>query len=61
MKNKLYQGMKSFFKNDAKEPDVKLKMEKTKKLPKNFANQVLDYELQIDSGTCNLETVDKLM
>lgn len=34
---------------------------KSKKLPKNFANLVLDYELQIDSGQFDIETVDKLM
>ena len=33
----------------------------TKRLPKNFANQVLDYELKIDSGQTDIETVDKLM
>lgn len=32
-----------------------------KKLPKNFANKVLDYELKIDSGRFDIETIDKLM
>jgi hypothetical protein len=61
MKNKMFSGMKSFFKSEAKEPEVKLKMEKAKKLPSGFANSVLDYELLVDSGTCDLETVDALM
>lgn len=34
---------------------------RSKKLPKNFANMVLDYELRIDSGLVDIETVDKLM
>ena len=34
---------------------------KSKKLPKNFANQVLDYELKIDSGQFDIATIDKLM
>jgi len=33
----------------------------TKKLPKNFANQVLDFELLIDSGNFDIVTIDKLM
>jgi hypothetical protein len=32
-----------------------------KKLPKNFANKVLDYELQIDSGNFDISVIDKLM
>ena len=32
-----------------------------KKLPKNFAHKILDYELKIDSGRFDLETIDKLM
>ena len=32
-----------------------------KKLPKNFANKVLDYELKLDSGRFDIETIDKLM
>jgi hypothetical protein len=34
---------------------------KSKKLPKNFANMVLDYELKIDSGQFDIGTIDKLM
>ena len=33
----------------------------SKKLPKNFANKVLDYELKIDSGQFDIQTIDKLM
>ena len=32
-----------------------------KKLPRNFANKVLDYELKIDSGRFDINTIDKLM
>lgn len=32
-----------------------------RKLPKNFANKVLDFELKIDAGKFDLETIDKLM
>ena len=54
--------MKSLFKYSKKEQrDLKVMSTKSKKLPKNFANQVLDYELQIDSGQVDIETVDKLM
>ena len=35
--------------------------QKEKKLPKNFANKVLDFELKLDSGRFDLETIDKLM
>ena len=45
MKNRMLAGMKSFFKNEVKDNEAKFKVEKTKKLPKNFANQVLDHEL----------------
>ena len=45
MKNRMLAGMKSFFKNEVKENEPKFKAEKSKKLPKDFANQVLDYEL----------------
>ena len=38
-----------------------LHVTKHKKLPKNFANQVLDLELKIDSGRFDLECIDKLM
>jgi hypothetical protein len=55
-------GVKSFFKYSKKEQrDLKVMSTKSKKLPKNFANLVLDYELQIDSGQFDIETVDKLM
>jgi hypothetical protein len=39
----------------------KIASTKSKKLPKNFANQILDFELKIDSGSVDLETIDKLM
>jgi methionyl-tRNA synthetase len=43
--------VKSFFKLSKKEEKIaKLLSTKSKKLPKNFANQVLDFELKIDSG-----------
>lgn len=58
MKNKLISGMKSFFKNEGKDqeskPSLKVQSKQSKKLPVDFANQVLEYELQVDSGTCNL-------
>ena len=38
-----------------------LQATKHKKLPKNFANQVLDLELKIDSGRFDLQCIDKLM
>jgi len=54
--------VKSLFKYSKKEQrDLKVMSTKSKKLPKNFANLVLDYELQIDSGQFDIETVDKLM
>ena len=34
---------------------------KSKKLPKNFANLVLDEELKIDSGNFDITNVNKLM
>ena len=34
---------------------------KSKKLPKNFANLVLDEELKIDSGNFDISNVNKLM
>jgi hypothetical protein len=34
---------------------------KAKKLPKNFANLVLDEELKIDSGNFDISNVNKLM
>jgi len=38
-----------------------LQVLKHKKLPKNFANQVLDLELKIDSGRFDLDCINKLM
>ena len=47
----LFSGVKSFFKLSKKEErERKIMSTKSKKLPKNFANMVLDYELKIDSG-----------
>lgn len=42
-------------------PDGKLKVSKTRKLPKNFAQKVLDLELKLDSGRFDLVSIDKLM
>ena len=58
----LFSGMKSFFKISKKEEKERKHFStSSKKLPKNFANQVLDYELKIDSGQLDIENVDKLM
>lgn len=58
----LFSGMTNFFKKSKKEQkDLKEFSTSGKRLPKNFANLVLDYELKIDSGGIDLETVDKLM
>lgn len=51
VKQGLFSGVKSFFKLSKKEErERKILSTKSKKLPKNFANMVLDYELKIDSG-----------
>jgi hypothetical protein len=51
VKQGLFSGVKSFFKMSKKEEKfAKILSTKSKKLPRNFANQVLDYELKIDSG-----------
>ena len=58
----VFSGVKSFFKLSKKEErERKIMSTKSKKLPKNFANQVLDYELKIDSGQFDIATIDKLM
>lgn len=50
-KNGMFSGVKSFFRISKKEEQMRKKdSTETKKLPKNFANKVLDYELKIDSG-----------
>lgn len=63
VKKTLLKGVKSFFKYSKKDPrEMKvLKPKQTKKLPKNFANLILDYELKIDSGQFDMKTVDKLL
>ena len=63
MKNKLLSGMKSFFKTDDKKEQQtsQPKLDKVAKLPTDFANRVLDYELLVDSGCCDIETVEELM
>ena len=62
IKQGLFSGVKSFFKLSKKEErERKILSTKSKKLPKNFANMVLDYELKIDSGQFDIGTIDKLM
>ena len=39
----------------------RLHSSKTKKLPKDFANMVLDKEMKIDSGMFDIDTVNSLM
>lgn len=34
---------------------------KSKKLPKNYASLVLDLELKIDGGNCDIDTVNELI
>ena len=57
--------MKSFF--NKQKGDEKVKHEPSreeppsKKLPKNFANEVLDLELKVDTGNATIEMVDRLM
>lgn len=59
---KMFSGVKSFFKLSKNEERVAKQISIDKiKLPRNFANKVLDYELQIDSGQITLDTIDKLM
>jgi hypothetical protein len=54
--------MKSLFKISKKEENERKKIStSSKKLPKNFASRILDYELLIDSGNFDIETIDKLM
>ena len=61
-KGGLFSGMKSFFKLSKNEQrQRKAASTKAKKLPKDFANQVLEYELKIDSGRFDVATIDKLM
>jgi hypothetical protein len=53
VRRSLLGGVKSFFKGNPskrEQKELKAMSTKSKKLPKNFANLVLDYELQIDSG-----------
>ena len=58
----MFAGVKSFFKLSKKEEQqAKILSTKSKKLPRNFANMVLDYELKIDSGQFDIATIDKLM
>jgi hypothetical protein len=53
---------KDFFKLSKKEENERKQISTSaKKLPKNFANQVLDLELLIDSGNFDITVVDKLM
>jgi len=40
---------------------TELKYFKTKRLPKNFSNTILDLELKIDSGNFDIECINKLM
>ena len=55
-------GVKSLFSLSKKEEKERKEIStSTKKLPKNFANMVLDYELKIDSGNFDIEIIDKLM
>lgn len=55
-------GVKNLFGLSKKEENERKKMSSSsKKLPKNFANMILDYEMQIDSGTFDIEIIDKLM
>lgn len=57
-----FSGVKSFFKISKKEEIERKEIStSTKKLPKNFAQKVLDYELLIDSGKFDIEIIDKLM
>lgn len=61
-KNSMFSGVKSFFRISKKEEQLRKKEStESKKLPKNFANKVLDYELKIDSGQFDITTIDKLM
>jgi hypothetical protein len=58
----MFSGMKSFFGLSKKEEKERKEISTScKKLPKNFAKQVLDLELLIDSGHVDLRSVDKLM
>lgn len=58
----MFSGVKSFFRISKKEEQLRKKEStESKKLPKNFANKVLDYELKIDSGQFDITTIDKLM
>ena len=50
-KQGLFSGVKSFFKISKKEEKQRKELStKSKKLPKNFANRVLDLELKVDIG-----------
>jgi len=61
-KKGMFKGMKSFLGLSKKEENIRKKdSTESKKLPKNFANRVLDYELKIDSGNFDIATIDKLM
>lgn len=61
----LIKGMKSFFNRSKAEEKPRLDHSRhdapSKKLPKNFANEVLDLELKIDTGNATIEMVDRLM
>jgi len=59
----MFRGVKNFFKKLGKNDEkfTKRNTVKSKKLPKNFANLVLDKELIIDSGTFDIDTVNSLM
>ena len=61
-KARLISGVKSFFKlSKHEERERKHASTKSKKLPRNFASKVLDFELKIDSGQFDIETIDQLM
>ena len=55
-----FSGISSFFKKLSKNEMRQRKFMSTqsKKLPKNFANQVLDLELKIDSGAFDIGNVN---
>ena len=48
-------------KQNAKEYLIKDENKDGRKLPKNFANKVLELELKIDSGNFDINSVDKLI
>ena len=53
---------KNFFGLSKREAQIRKEVSSSaKKLPRNFASKVLDYELMIDSGNFDIHIVDSLM